>query len=194
MSMVDRLPSLASLPRKDLFTIFLSFLIIYVFSRIVLNIQIAFFGPLRKFPGPASRALTIWPWAQTTWKGDDNTDLPALHHQYGNVVRIAPNQLSFVGDGQIWKDVYGFRKAAQPEALMDPLFYTQNINRAPGLVGADYHTHSRQRKIVSHAFSDKALKEQEPILKQWAKKFKTKLEERAERGEETDMLKMLNCT
>lgn len=74
------------------------------------------------------------------------------------------------------------------------MFYGQNINRTPGLITADMETHTRQRKTVSHAFSDKALKEQEPMLQMWAEKLRGKLSERAAAKMETDMLKMLNCT
>jgi cytochrome P450 len=52
----------------------------------------------------------------------------------------------------------------------------------------------RQRKILSNAFSDKALKEQEPLLKRWAEKMHSKMAEKAAAGEKVDVLKMLNCT
>lgn len=191
MSSVE-VPSSGFLHHADLLSVSLAFLGVYLISLIVPSVYNAYFGPLSQFPGPKSRALTIWPWIQTTWNGADNTDLPALHKQYGKVVRIAPNQLSFAGDGRMWKDIYGFRKHDQLEAVKDRLFYGQNLNRTPGIITADAPTHSRQRKIVSHAFSDKALKEQEPMLKGWAEKLRTKLAEQAARGEKSDMLKMLN--
>lgn len=166
---------------------YVAYLFAYRFYR-------AFLGPLSSFPGPKTNAITVIPWQITTWQGKDNIDLTALHQKYGKVVRIAPNQLSFVGDAEVWKDVHGFRKQGQLEVAKDPFFYGQNINRTPGLIMTDMETHSRQRKIVSHAFSDKALKEQEPMLQMWAEKLRTKLAERAQQGVKTDMLKMLNCT
>ena len=62
------------------------------------------------------------------------------------------------------------------------------------MIGADDASHSRQRKILSHSFSDKALKEQEPLLKKWAELMRKKLSERADGNDEVDMLKVLNCT
>jgi len=40
-------------------------------------------------------------------------------------------------------------------------------NGAAGIIRADDASHGRQRRLVAHAFSDKALKEQEPLLKQY---------------------------
>lgn len=53
--------------------------------------------------------------------------------------------------------------------------------------------HARQRKIVSHSFSDKALKEQEPLLKKWASLMVTKLTERADGKQPLDLVKWYNC-
>lgn len=193
MTTVD-VPVPGFVQRQNLFATAVSLVFLYLFSILATSIYNAFLGPLSRFPGPKSRALSVWPWILTNWKGEDNVDIPALHKEYGDVVRISPNQISFVGDGQRWKDIYGFRKSGQPEAIKDPFFYGQNVNRVPGLISADGPMHSRQRKIVSHAFSDKALKEQSPLLMRWAELFRTKLGEQVARGDKTDMLLMLNCT
>ena len=69
-----------------------------------------------------------------------------------------------------------------------------SLNNAPSVILADDAGHSRQRKILSHAFSDKALKEQEPLLKRWSQLLRTKLSERADGHSGTDMVKFYNCT
>lgn len=186
--------SSADHPRSYLTLLIPPLLLIYISYLLAFRIYRAFLGPLSSFPGPKANAISIFPWIVTTWQGKDNIDLTNLHQTYGKVVRIAPNQLSFIGDAQVWKDVHGFRKHDQLEVVKDRVFYGENINRTPGLITADMETHSRQRKTVSHAFSDKALKEQEPMLQMWAEKLRSKLAERAEQSLETDMLKMLNCT
>ena len=56
------------------------------------------------------------------------------------------------------------------------------------IIIADDVGHARQRKILSHAFSDKALKEQEPLLKKWAQLLRKKLAERADGEQEVDMV------
>jgi cytochrome P450 len=94
-------------------------------------------------------------------KGYSHLWLQGLHREYGPVVRIAPNELSFI-EPEVWKDVYGhqseFTKTAEfygPDAYGSP----------PGIMRANNVSHARQRKTVSHAFSDKALKDQEQLLK-----------------------------
>jgi len=107
-------------------------------------------------------------------------------------VRIGPNELSLADGQQSWQTVYGFRKHNQAKPYKDLQFYSKQINGAHSIISADDAGHSRQRKILSNAFSDKALKEQVPLLKRWAELMATKLAERAESGEKTDMLKY--CT
>ena len=63
-----------------------------------------------------------------------------------------------------------------------------------GIITADDAGHSRQRKILSHSFSDKALKEQEPLLKKWAALMIKKLTERADGKQPLDLVKWYNCT
>ncbi|KAK5946777.1 hypothetical protein PMZ80_000920 [Knufia obscura] len=184
-----QVPLIGFLHHANIFSIALTILSLYIVSLVASRVYNAYLGPLSRFPGPKSRALTVWPLARSTWNGADNTDVPNLHKQYGKVVRIAPNQLSFLGDGKTFKDIYGFRHN-QTEAKKETRFYARPANRAPGLFTADGSTHSRQRKIVSHAFSDKALKEQESMLQLWAKKLRSKLAEQATRREQTDMLKI----
>ncbi|KAF2717761.1 cytochrome P450 [Polychaeton citri CBS 116435] len=135
---------------------------------VILTFYSAYRGPLSKFPGPKLHALRR-----------DHIEIPELHRQYGEVVRIGPNELSVQGSAQVWKDVHGFRKAGEVRPYKDEDFYGQPVNK---------------RKIVSSSFSDKALKEQEPLVRYWAGKLKDSLTDHAGADEPTDMVKMLNCT
>jgi cytochrome P450 len=51
--------------------------------------------------------------------------------------------------------------------------------------------HSRYRRLLSHAFSDKALREQEPLIKQYVDLFISRLHENAKNGPQ-DMLSWYN--
>jgi cytochrome P450 len=66
----------------------------------------------------------------------------------------------------------------------------------PGMVRADNINHARQRKLVSHAFSDQALREQEPLLSTYAKALVVKLKEVALKPGEgkVDMVTWYNFT
>ncbi|KAF3035061.1 hypothetical protein E8E11_005068 [Didymella keratinophila] len=64
---------------------------------------------------------------------------------------------------KVWKDVYGHRASAFTK---NHTFYGPDAYGTPvGILRADNVSHARQRKTVSHAFSDKALKDQEDLLK-----------------------------
>ncbi|TPX07064.1 uncharacterized protein E0L32_011052 [Thyridium curvatum] len=138
------------------------------------------------------RAISGLPAIWTTISGKDHEVIPALHKKYGPIVRLGPNELSFAGGAKAWADIHGPRKGPLPHK--DPVFYPSSINGAQSLMTAGDEEHSRQRKIMSHAFSERILREQEPLLKSWAAKMKTKMAERTATGQGINMVKFYNCT
>lgn len=150
----------------------------------------AYFGPLSKFPGPKLNAISVLPGVVTNYTGRDNVDIPAMHAKYGSVVRVKPTHLSYTGPAA-FKDIYGFGKKG---LFKDPQWYQKPINRVDSIITADDADHSRQRKILSNSFSDRALKEQEPLLKGWVELMREKMHEVATSGEKADLLKLYNCT
>ncbi|KAI6892544.1 cytochrome P450 [Hortaea werneckii] len=193
MSHIER-PISGLLGSLDLYTAAVTFTAATAIYYLGTTIYDVYFGPLSKFPGPKINAWSRIPSILTLVRGDDNVDIPRLHQQYGPIVRIGPDSLSMADGAESFKQVYGFRKAGQPKPVKDTKFYGKPLNGVHSVIGADDAGHSRQRKILSNAFSDKALKEQTPLLKRWVGLMKNKLEERAIAGTETDMLKMYNCT
>lgn len=88
-----------------------------------------------------------------------------LHEVYGPIVRVGPNQLSFIAS-QAWKDIYGYRGPRGQTFQKDPMMLGPDLKKSEeGLTRADDASHSRQRRIFSHAFSNKALTEQEPLIR-----------------------------
>ena len=155
-------------------------------------LYVAFLGPLRKTPGPPLRALSNIPMAFKTWKGIEDRDRVRLHAKYGFVVRVAPKAISY-NDARAWKDIYGFRKDGQSVPFKDTEFYYTPFNGVHSLLTADNEGHSRQRRVMSHSFADRTLKDLEPLLKSWVTKMQEKLRERAEAREKVDVLKFFNC-
>ena len=184
-------PIAGTLHSMDALSLAISFAGLYVVYLIGWTIYDVYFGPLSKFPGPKLDAVSIIPAIKSTMYGDDATDHVALHKKYGPVVRTGPHMLSYANGATGFKDIYGFNKN---RLAKDQLFYGHTPNKVPSIITADDANHSRQRKILSHAFSDRALKEQEPLLKHWIELFRTKVQEHAEKGNTVDMLKMYNCT
>ena len=145
----------------------------------------AFLGPLSKFPGPKLRALSKVPGLYTTITGRDAFVRSELHEKYGPIVRVNPTELSFNGGAEAWEAIYSFKK---PKPVRDPQFYAVGVNGCPDVVAADETNHARQRKILSSAFSDKTLKEFEPLLKSWAQKMIVKMSGQAMKYGKVDML------
>ena len=129
---------------------------LYAFAKGLYNV---YFHPLAKYPGPRFAAATKIPIARASWKGQLSHWLADLHHVFeSDVVRVSPDELSFIGPSA-WKDLYG-HKQGQAQFAKDLVLYS-GIN---SIVTAPDADHSRMRRLLAHAFSDRALKEQEQLI------------------------------
>lgn len=79
-------------------------------NLLALSIYRLLLHPLRNLPGPPLAKVTrlwhSWRYLRGSW----HDDILKLHEKYGPVVRIAPNEVSFV-DGQALKKVYSYAGA-----------------------------------------------------------------------------------
>lgn len=126
MSTID-LPIQGWLPPTDTLRVSISFACIYVLYFFVSTIYDVYFGPLSKFPGPKLWAFSKIPKILTMVSGSDGIEHAKLHEKYGPIVRIGPNELSFAGGAQTWKDIYGFKKHGNPHPYKDPMFYGELV-------------------------------------------------------------------
>ncbi|KAF8243369.1 hypothetical protein K440DRAFT_561887 [Wilcoxina mikolae CBS 423.85] len=53
-----------------------------------------FLHPLRNFPGPKLAALSKLNEAYLQWQGRNGLEIRALHQQYGDFVRVGPNEIA----------------------------------------------------------------------------------------------------
>ncbi|KAL2218231.1 benzoate 4-monooxygenase cytochrome P450 [Thermoascus aurantiacus ATCC 26904] len=125
-----------------------------------------YFHPLSKFPGPKLTAISLLPYFYWEFRGKLHVQVKRLHDQYGNVVRIRPDTLVYRAP-QAWKDIYGHRKSGDEPFLKDQKFYLPAVNGFPTIINANEADHSRIRRLLAHAFSDRALREQEPLLRSY---------------------------
>lgn len=92
--------------------------------------------------------------------------IKGLHDQYGSdVVRISPRELSFI-NASAWQDIHGYRPGHR-SFEKDPAIYGRPPNNVASLVTANRDDHTRMRRVLSHAFSDRASREQEPIVESY---------------------------
>jgi cytochrome P450 len=127
--------------------------------------------------------------------------MASLHREHGPIVRVGPSELSFV-NAQAWQDIYGFQPSSRAANRKDPKFYDfASMENMRHMINANDQDHSRMRHAFSHAFSNKALKEQEPLLVKFVDLLGQVLQEKVDQGEadarldvKVDMVQMLNFT
>lgn len=169
--------------------ILLSFTALYLTAVTSYNL---FLHPLHKYPGPLlARASRLWyTWAEIT--GDFHLRTQKAHERYGDVFRIAPNELSFMA-APVWKDVYS-QRASKKEMLKDPDFYANPFSTG-AVIAAPHDRHRYIRKLLSTSFSPVAIREREHLVESYARLFISRLSERCGNGsEKVDMLAWYNVS
>ncbi|CAG8950203.1 hypothetical protein HYFRA_00008440 [Hymenoscyphus fraxineus] len=132
-------------------------------SYVIYSLGVALYNitlhPLAKVPGPKLRAAFEFVKHYEAWNGIDIYSIKKLHDQYGPTVRISPDTVSFNNA------IYGSRQGKK-QIPKDAGFYrADNQGNADSIIlAADDAGHMRMRRAVSHAFSDAAVKGQEPLI------------------------------
>ncbi|KAI1821980.1 putative cytochrome P450 monooxygenase [Xylaria intraflava] len=138
----------------------LALCIAYAAGCVVYNIL---FHPLRKFPGPLFHRMSVIPLSWHQINGTHPFHIHELHKRYGPVVRIKPNELVFCSP-QAWQDIYGHRKAGVPELPKYKGFYRTFEHIPISIITAERQEHSALRRRLAHGFSERSMREQEPII------------------------------
>jgi len=134
------------------------------------GVFILFADPLKHIPGPKVNAFFRLPYLRHLLNGTTVQNVSALHEKYGQVVRISPNEVSITSIETGWQEIYGFRTGnmkGHPNMNKDEAWHMVPKKTAPSIIAAGDEAHSRNRRVLSHAFSDKALSEQEPLIQQY---------------------------
>lgn len=101
-----------------------------------------------------------------------------LHRKYGDVIRTGPNRLSFA-TVQAYNDIYGHVKPGNKRFLKS-VAYAREEPRITSV--RDPAEHAEQRRSLSHAFSARALRDQEEVLHEYTNLLLRQLEAFGERG------------
>ena len=117
-----------------------------------------------------------------------------FHASYGEVVRYTTFEVSFI-TADAWKDIYGHGHTLQKWLFPDlPGEANEAREIASSILAANDADHARLRKSLSPAFSERALRDQEPLMNVYIDLLIEKLKDVAESGEKTDMTKWYNLT
>ncbi|KAK1751504.1 cytochrome P450 [Echria macrotheca] len=157
-------------------------------SLIILTAYNIFLHPLSAYPGPIHYRASNIPWLIQEWRGNTVHKWADLHDRYGEVVRIAPNQLSYISVGA-WRDIYGARGTAESSSSTVPTQMLKEELEFPGddfeffapakpMISCDPHSHARHRRAVAPAFSERALRSFEPTIVRFTDDMLDRLEEK----------------
>ncbi|TVY31591.1 Cytochrome P450 monooxygenase [Lachnellula occidentalis] len=153
----------------------------------------AFFHPLARFKGPRLWGMSRIPFINAMLGGTLPFRVKSLHDEYGSIVRVAPDELSFT-DPKAWKDIYSHKSFIRPKIWG---------SRPPGVeahnvISAGVADHARFRKAFQGAFSEKATRHYEETVQHYSETLISKLKEHTLKdGGETavmDLVQWLNFT
>ena len=149
-------------------------------GRAIYNV---YFHPLKNFPGPWLARATPFPYVWRLCNGKMVSWTTELHLKYGDVVRIEPNELTFTAPSA-WAEIY----TSRPQ-LPKPVIGTMvNVNGIRPIVAElKAEDHLRQRRVLNHGFSTKALNMQEYILQRYVDLLVKRFGEHATSGAEVDI-------
>lgn len=134
-------------------------IISYAISRCI---YLLYFHPLAKFPGPKVAAVSnVW-YAYHWFSGRYPWAIEKVLEQYGDVVRIAPNEVVFIRPEAAFDILMSGTK--QRPTFIKTDFQSHGGDNAGIATELDVEKHRAVRKMLAPAFSPRAIKEQEAAL------------------------------
>ncbi|OCH91406.1 cytochrome P450 [Obba rivulosa] len=119
------------------------------------------FHPLAHYPGPLSHKVSRLAFARIASRGRPHVYIQQLHKQYGDIVRVGPNEVSICDASAIpaMLGTTGFPKSDKymARSLWPPI---------PSLIATSGEEHVIHRKWWNRGFSSAALKDYEQIVAQ----------------------------
>lgn len=165
-----------------MFTELVSLLEIVVGSWIAIHVVLFLYhlliSPLRHFPGPKFDALSQFIESYHLVKGDSCKYTAHLHEKYGEAVRTASNEVSFT-TSTAWQDIYGVKNDWDNVYEKNPILYVLGPQPVSNIFFCPGTEHARIRNHVAPAFSGRALKEQEPLMRGTLDQFICALRDRS---------------
>ncbi|KAA6408879.1 MAG: benzoate 4-monooxygenase cytochrome P450 [Lasallia pustulata] len=137
-----------------------------------------YFHPLAQFPGPRSWSASRLPFIPSLLSGTLVKDIEKLHREYGPILHIAPNEITFAKAGTR-ADIFSPR----PGYLhfpKDPLWWARQPKQPELLLSVPTaEGHARMRKLLTPRFAECALNTQEPVVQKYVCLLLERLRERS---------------
>ncbi|EZF31052.1 hypothetical protein H109_05539 [Trichophyton interdigitale MR816] len=123
-----------------------------------------FLHPLRNYPGPILDVASQLIYSYHMVKGDSTKYIASLHERYGDVVRVGPRELSYISPSAN-RTIFAGKSNEDTVYEKNPVIWLLGSTEPiTNLFFARFHENVRYRKIITPAFSENAIREQEPIL------------------------------
>ncbi|KAK8071332.1 cytochrome P450 [Apiospora hydei] len=144
------------------------------------------------YPGPKLWAASRLPYLRNWIGGHAPQTILELHHRYGEIVRVAPDELSFLRP-DAWKEIMGYIPRGVLENEKDPLIF-RGLNVEESVIGAPRDKHRALRSVLSHGFSASRMLDQQPIIMRYIDLLVERLREKSktEKGEAQNMVLWYN--
>ncbi|KAF8488479.1 cytochrome P450 [Russula emetica] len=162
-------------------------LLSYALVRIIYNLYL---HPLSRFPGPRGAACTRW-WL-AYWELGRGVSLSILreelHKKYGDIVRIAPNELHFAKP-TVYNEIYNSQNKWDKDYNLyrafdlDESFFSQT----------DYLKSKHSRALVSNLFSKSAVTQLQHLIRRQLDRFCDVLEEHSAAGKSSNLYLGFQC-
>jgi cytochrome P450 len=115
-----------------------------------------------------------------------------MHKRYGDIVRIAPDELAF-SHPDAWQDIMGHKKE-RSEFSKANWFYRPVEDQATHVVNESREQHGRLRRQMAHGFSEKAMRDQEPLIRSYVDMLLDRLHEFCTSGSQVILSDWYNYT
>lgn len=177
--------------------------IVIGFLLLVYIVYYRYLHPLAKYPGPPLASITnLWK-TYHLWNLHLPHTLVRLHEQYGDVVRVGPNDLSFRNPDAV-NTIYKAGRQLQKTGFYDGftafnpnLFGTQDeeVCQPLSIYGrstkARYQIHAIRRRQMAHAFSMQSIREMEHFVDRHILNFRRNLDRFCDSNEDFDLKDMI---
>nr|AAS88583.1 PAH-inducible cytochrome P450 monooxygenase PC-PAH 5 [Phanerodontia chrysosporium] len=159
----------------------------YVVANIIYNL---YFHPLAKFPGPRAAAASRWWKAYVeVYKGESIVDrLFELHAEYGDVVRITPDELHF-SDPKVYNEIYNTRSRWDKDGEM----YAPFGGNSTMFTALRYHDAKKRRDLTASLFSRKSVLSLQGSIQEGLDELCDIISARSAAGKTTDLFRAFRC-
>lgn len=132
-------------------------------------------------------------WIRDWLSGNLHRTVRQMHGRYGEIVRVAPDELSFINPAA-WSEIYGSSGGGVKALIRDPKWYANLTEGQDDIIVANEVDHSRFRKLLSPGLSEKSLRDNEHLIHNNISLLLTRLKGQMQTYGTVDMVKWYNFT